>query len=64
MQAGAFVELIFLSCLFGSELAVLEIERVSNFLSCLFGSEQGSRLQGPERAFLSCLFGSEPQSFC
>ena len=58
---GSQGESTFLSCLFGSELAVLMAVALIDFLSCLFGSELDDYLYFFEQLFLSCLFGSEQQ---
>jgi len=57
------VVVIFLSCLFGSELRLNGDDAFGIFLSCLFGSELERFQQVPVWAFLSCLFGSE-RRFC
>ncbi len=35
--------IIFLSCLYGSELRTITVWRIWNFLSCLYGSEQDQK---------------------
>ena len=49
----------FLSCLYGSELALYSICEVGYFLSCLYGSERPPRYYDKLLSFLSCLYGSE-----
>ena len=52
--------LIFLSCLFGSELTSQPANPGDDFLSCLCGSELTPTHWILTQAFLSCLCGSEP----
>ena len=49
----------FLSCLCGSELAVILAASTNTFLSCLCGSERAALLLQCGGCFLSCLCGSE-----
>jgi len=51
----------FLSCLCGSERALLPRLLGNEFLSCLCGSEPNNYLAGNLFIFLSCLCGSEPR---
>ena len=57
-----FLPLIFLSCLFGSELRPWAKPGSWLFLSCLFGSEPVAAAVALAHDFLSCLFGSERAS--
>ena len=50
---------LFLSCLYGSELAILPQRIAVVFLSCLYGSEQSDAPKSYYPRFLSCLYGSE-----
>ena len=51
--------MVFLSCLFGSEVLVFLLLLPPIFLSCLFGSEAVFVRSIYFPFFLSCLFGSE-----
>ena len=51
--------LVFLSCLYGSELSQRFMQGVGFFLSCLYGSEHGHDCFLGYPQFLSRLYGSE-----
>ena len=53
-------DLLFLSCLPGSELGGVQSHGLAVFLSCLPGSELPPSLRRAGGYFLSCLPGSEP----
>ena len=58
-SASDVVELLFLSCLYGSERPLPRQQYCFVFLSCLYGSEQEVLIFLVLLIFLSCLYGSE-----
>ena len=56
---GNRCDLLFLSCLLGSERRSRKARCGAAFLSCLLGSEPLRRADNRRQEFLSCLLGSE-----